>query len=453
MGAEGDHGSLMRARDRRPDLRHFDLRNVAATLPPWLHAVGAAAGAACASAIIITSVVFFSWLAGASGSASAGQALSAGLGAWLLAHGASLSVGEGRADLTPWLVTLLPFFAARWSAGRLVSPDRAGVLRWPRIGGLRRDVAGDAFAFVASYTVVACVLALLARLGGVHVSILGSLFGGALLALLAYVLALLAQQPMSAWVPGAAEVYRERMPVWAQASMRPALWGAVAALAAGVLSVLLIVGLNASRIAMLYRELQPGIVGGAAVTLAQLAYLPTFAVWALAWMAGPGFGIGTGSSVTWAVSTPGLLPLVPVFGALPDPGPLPTWSMAAILVPLSVGALIGALALRSVASRESGATLVQRAAAAAAACTIAAALLATAAAAASGPLGAARLSHVGVSVPAVGAALLAELMVGAAVVVLLGSIRVRRSEPAQTPRSGGARGLRRGHRSAAKVKR
>lgn len=443
----------MRARDRLPDFRPSEFRDVAAALPPWLHAVGAAAGAACASAMIITSVVFFSWLAGASGMASAGQALSAGLGAWLLAHGASLSLGEGRADLTPWLLTLLPFFAARWSAGRLVSPDSAGVPRWARLGGLRRDVARDAVAFVTTYAVLACIFAVIARFGGVRMSILGSLSGGALLALLAYLLALRAQQPPSAWAPGATRVYRERAPAWAQAALRPALWGVLAALAAGLLLVLLMLGLSASRIITLYRELEPGIFGGAVVTLGQLAYLPTFVVWALAWMAGPGFGIGAGSSVTWTTSKLGLLPLVPAFGALPDPGPLPTWSMAAILVPLGVGALIGALVLRSAASRAPDATLARRVAAAAAACLIAAALLAAAAAAASGPVGAARLSRVGVSVPAVGAALLIELLVGASLVVLLGSIRVRRNEPQRASAPEGARMARRGRRSMARAKR
>lgn len=443
----------MRVRDRLPDFRLSEFRDVAATLPPWLHAVGAAAGAACASAMIITSVVFFSWLAGASGMASAGQALSAGIGAWLLAHGASLSLGQGRADLTPWLLTLLPLFAARWSAGRLVTQDSAGVLRWARLGGVRRDVVRDAVAFVASYVSLACLLALVARLGGVHISILGSLTGGALLALLAYVLALRAHQPLSAWAPGATQIYRERVPAWAQAALRPALWGVLAALGAGLLLVLVMLGVNASRIVTLYRELQPGTAGGAVVTLGQLAYLPTFVVWALAWMAGPGFGIGAGSSVTWTTSKLGLLPLVPVFGALPDPGPLPTWSMAAILVPLGVGALIGALVVRSAASRAPGATLVRRAAAAAAACVIAAALLAAAAAAVSGPVGAARLSHVGVSVPAVGVALLAELLAGAIVVVVLGSIRVRRKEPARAPAPAGAKRPRRSRRSAARATR
>ncbi|WP_168583338.1 cell division protein PerM [Gephyromycinifex aptenodytis] len=416
-------------RDLRPDLRPSQFRDLAASLPPWTHAIGAAVGAAAASATIIVAVVFFVWLAGASGSASAGEALSAGIGAWLLAHGASLSLGQGRADLTPWLLTLLPFFAARWSAGRLVPQDSLGAARWDRLGGLRRDVGAHGIAFVAAYVVTACVLAFLARLGGVSVSLLGTLFGSALLALLAYLFALLSQHPLQAWLPEGVRLFRRRVPFWAQAALRPAVWGALGALAAGLLLVLLMLGLNAGRVLMLYRALQAGVIGDVGVTLGQLAYLPTFAVWALAWMAGPGFGIGAGSTVSWSLSQPGLLPLVPVFGALPDPGPLPTWNVAAVLVPISIGAGIGAMASRRLRRLHAApTTLSQRAAAAAAAATLAAGLLTVAAAAASGPLGAARLAHVGVAVPAVGAALLGELLLGAALAALLGGVRLRRKE-------------------------
>ena len=40
------------------------------------------------------------------------------------------------------------------------------------------------------------------------------------------------------------------------------------------------------------------MVGGVVAGLAQLALLPNLGVWALAWMAGPGFGIGDGSHIT-----------------------------------------------------------------------------------------------------------------------------------------------------------
>lgn len=52
--------------------------------------------------------------------------------------------------------------------------------------------------------------------------------------------------------------------------------------------------------------------------VAQLAYLPTFILWGLAWLSGSGFAIGTGSSVTPYETLLGPLPSVPVFAAIPD---------------------------------------------------------------------------------------------------------------------------------------
>jgi hypothetical protein len=48
--------------------------------------------------------------------------------------------------------------------------------------------------------------------------------------------------------------------------------------------------------------------------------LPNLAVWALAWLAGPGFQIADGSTITLAGAHPGLMPMIPVLGALPSDG-------------------------------------------------------------------------------------------------------------------------------------
>ena len=71
--------------------------------------------------------------------------------------------------------------------------------------------------------------------------------------------------------------------------------------------------------------------------LAQLLYLPTFAEWGVAWLAGPGFQITTGGAVTVTGAEPGLLPLVPVLGAVPPEASYPGWVMAALLVPVAPG--------------------------------------------------------------------------------------------------------------------
>jgi len=194
-------------------------------------------------------------------------------------------------------------------------------------------------------------------------------------------------------------------------------------LGSGLLLALGVVVLHLERIGRLYDALGAGVVGGVVGGLAQLALLPNLGVWALAWMAGPGFGIGDGSHITWTTSDPGLLPLVPVLGALPDPGPLPSWLWLAVLVPVAIGVLVGWRSLRAV-SRLS--TWQIKAETSATACGLCAVALTVAVWLSSGSAGADRHAHVGANPWAVGAALLGELLLGAALTVAGSHLRSQR---------------------------
>jgi hypothetical protein len=159
------------------------------------------------------------------------------------------------------------------------------------------------------------------------------------------------------------------------------------------------------------------------LSLGQVTVLPNVALWAASWMAGPGFGFGEGSAITWAHSNPGLLPLIPGLGALPDPGPLPAGLWLSVLVPVAAGALVGWRALREVARLSAFRV---KATTAASACVVAALVLTLASALAGGSLGAGRLGWVGAPTLTFGAAVLAELVLGAAVVVGLSHWRALR---------------------------
>ena len=67
-----------------------------------------------------------------------------------------------------------------------------------------------------------------------------------------------------------------------------------------------------------YRLLNPGVVGGGLLLLAQIAYLPNAVLWAIAYMLGPGFAVGTGTVVAPAGSAVGLVPAFPLLAALPS---------------------------------------------------------------------------------------------------------------------------------------
>jgi hypothetical protein len=112
-----------------------------------------------------------------------------------------------------------------------------------------------------------------------------------------------------------------------------------------------------------------------------------------------------------------MLPLVPVLGALPSPGPLPAIAQAAVLVPVLVGAVVGWRSSRSVpADDDDVARLVPSAVldalVAAVLTAVALMLLAVLSAGSAGP---GQLADVGPSAWRVGLALLGELTAGATV--------------------------------------
>lgn len=126
--------------------------------------------------------------------------------------------------------------------------------------------------------------------------------------------------------------------------------GAAAALRAGVAAVALTVAVAAVAVAALivvrfatliglYEALHTEVVGGIALTLAQLALLPNLVLWGAAWLLGPGFAIGVGSSVSPVGTSLGPVPALPVLGALPTGDP--AFGFVGLLVPVVAGFLAG----------------------------------------------------------------------------------------------------------------
>jgi len=108
---------------------------------------------------------------------------------------------------------------------------------------------------------------------------------------------------------------------------------AVVAISGVVLAVLLVV--NFSTIIRLYEGLQGGAGGGLILTAAQLMFMPNFVIWVASWFVGTGFAIGTGSLVSPVGTQLGLLPSLPILGALPTSNL--AWGFLGILLPIAAG--------------------------------------------------------------------------------------------------------------------
>jgi hypothetical protein len=134
----------------------------------------------------------------------------------------------------------------------------------------------------------------------------------------------------------------------------------------------------------------------------------------VSFLAGPGFAVGAGSLVTPGASQLGLLPLVPVLGAVPPPGPMPAPLGAVLVLPVLAGALAGwTLARRSTGS------LVEAVCDALTAAAVAALGLTVLLAVSGGSAGPGALATVGPSPWRAGLVLAGELAAGAAVAAWL----------------------------------
>lgn len=199
----------------------------------------------------------------------------------------------------------------------------------------------------------------------------------------------------------------------------------VVAIAAVLLGVLLAV--NYAGVVRLYEGLHTEVLGGAAITLAQLAFVPTFVIWAASWLIGPGFAIGVGSSVSPLATTLGPVPAVPVLAALP--GGESSFGFVGLLAPIVV-AFVAAALLRPGLVRALGGNPPLRwlVAAGVGMGVVAGLVLGLLAAAASGSAGPGRLAQVGPDALAVG--LWAAVEVAAAATIGLLASRRREPEPA-----------------------
>ncbi len=394
----------------------------------------AVAGAVCVAlgVLILAIPTLLAWAGDERSTASLWQSAGVSVDLWALAHRAQVVTPVAEVVFAPLLLTALPLLLC-WYAARQVILSRPGLAqRVPHIGGWRSAWhalgATDATVFVLSYLAASLALAHTASFGIAPVR-LPSLVPGAVLIPLAAVALVWwrdhrreehpAVDAGMAWV-------RDRTPVLIRRAVPPALEVLVALAAVCFLLVLGLLLLRGERILSLYGSLDAGVTGTAVLTLAQLAALPNLMVWALGWLSGAGLTVGT-VHVGWSHSTAGDLPLIPVLGALPEPGTLPPgmWAMVLVLA----GAWIGYRAVEVTSRLSSWWTKAQVALGASAvvgAATLVLGWLAT------GGLTPGRLGRVGVEPGLLAGLLTLEVAAGAlAVVTLLHLVRARRlSRPA-----------------------
>ncbi|MEW1981001.1 DUF6350 family protein [Citricoccus sp. NPDC079358] len=322
-------------------------------LPLWIQGVIEALIAAVISAMLVLIPLVVIWSGG--GFSATGIEFIARLGgqAWLAIHGVplhlSLEAGTtsdalltGTFWFLPWGLVLLPFFLG-WRAGRRLARASYRDQIW-------QALAGGAVAYAA----VALATSLLVPNAAVAINPAW----GTLIPTAVMVLALLAgaRREAGSWARLIGVNLADRIEQLSQHSRWAGsyVWSVVSAGAVGLIAsfglaaalMAVQIGLHWADIAQVYQELNAGIWGGAVVTVAQLGIMPNLAMWTLAWTAGAGFSLGTGSVVAPLQTLVGPQPAVPVLTALPV-GLDPAWSWLFLLLPVAGGFLAGWWLLRA----------------------------------------------------------------------------------------------------------
>lgn len=291
------------------------------------------------------------WVAAPESTAAWTSAWGVGSAVWFLGHGCPVRAGSTDVTLAPLLLFAFVAGSAIWGLRRAVRdlPVDLRSTRGELVAGVRREVIDIGLAAIGGYAAVA-VLALLTTLAGpVRPHPVLGLVAPLGMALGALVVAVALDYP-DGWlgaIPALGRRWRAA-PDWVRLGPVLATTVATRLVATVLLFVLVVIGVGGARVDEVAAALDPGPVGAIVLAVTEVLVLPNLGTWALAWMTGPGFSLGAGTSVTVTSANPGLQPLLPVLGALPSGGAMPEWAVGAVLIPVLLGVLLGRSAERRV---------------------------------------------------------------------------------------------------------
>ncbi|MET9655856.1 DUF6350 family protein [Streptomyces sp. NPDC006510] len=359
-----------------------------------------AAGLGLGSIAVLVMVL---WISSPASDSSPGGALHAAAGLWLLAHGAeliradTLSGVPAPVGLVPLLLAVGPVWLVHRAARDVLVPDEG------------RPVPSAVGAFVmvvGGYLLVGAAVAYYVRGGSLSVDPSSLLFPSAVVVTGAaagvWTAAGRPVGPPPSWAPVSLHeaLARSRFREYAGTVCRSAAAGVSVLLGGGALLVAVALVWHAQPAQQSFVQLSGDWAGRASVFLLALVLVPNAAVWGAAYGLGPGFALGTASTVTpLAFSGRPALPRFPLLAAVPAEGPGTVLNWSAAAVPVAAAATIAWFTVRRAApphvAREEAWSPRETALATALAAVGCGAGTAVLAAAAGGPLGTRALAEFG----------------------------------------------------------
>lgn len=309
---------------------------------------------------------------------------------WAASLGASITLEEFSIRIIPLLLTLFIIVVGRAFLAGLAKYSSAALLFFPL-----------PFVVVAS--------ALTGATAG-HVRWFSVIPGALIISLIVVVWAFLrhedCQRLTAPW------------PRWGRAAVRWSLQAVGLALVLSVVVLVVSIGFGHERAGGLMELLVlDGSIDVMASIFAQILLLPVALLWALSWIAGPGFAIGIDAWHSPVSAPTAPIPLLPMFGFLPEA----SVSYWVILAPIAVGFAWALWCRRRVRAHSAGDIAIAVGIAAFVSWLIFLALFA----ASTMSLGSARLALMGPSAPLSATFIVLEFFLPLALVLLLGSNEVR----------------------------
>lgn len=386
-----------------------------------LAAVDAAIAAAVGLAVLLAPLTLL-WTVAFGGAADWGALWPITGTLWQFGHGAPLSIdlssdvvrAAGIApDAAAFTLSVTPLalllFTLLFAARSGTRAARAGA--WPL----------GVTAGTATMLVIAAAVALTARVDAAHTPLALAI----LLPPAVYLIGALAGAVRTMWEDGDGGLIdrvHDLVDSWADwgpvpaAAVRGTAIAVTAVTALGALTVALMTLTRGGEVVALFQASRVDALGATVVTLGQLAYLPTAIVWAVSWLAGPGFAVGVGTAVSPAGTQLGVVPGIPLFGLLPENTSI--WMLIVVILPIGAGAFAGWVVRSRLVWEGTPLGAGPRVAIAAGIGLLTGGAAAVVALLASGSIGPGRLAETGPSPLAFGLALGAEVLIGAAILLL-----------------------------------
>lgn len=349
---------------------------------PWyVVAVLGPLGVLLAGWVVLGALTVVGWLT--SPEAELADALRLAADLLLLTHGAPVEVGGQVVSVAPLGLTVgliflaqpLAAWAARQAAAQHGTSDDTGRI-WADTEAVVLKVGGTfAAVYVAAVLILSAALDVASSrvvLGALVVGVVAGLWGAS---------RGVGHDPTSAW------------PVWLRAVPR-ALGAALLTVLAGGSAVLAsAVWLGREQIVGIVEGLDGGVSALVLLSFLHLLYLPNFILAGASWMLGAGITVGDGSLITMSVVDVGLMPALPVFGAIPaETSETALWW-------LTIGVAAGALAALAVDLARPRARFDETALVGGLSGVVAGLALVVACALGAGGLGEGRLAYLGARIP------------------------------------------------------